>query len=114
MKKTQSLSTHLSCNNRWNRLRAFLQAGVVLGLALFLVACRDKETVVQEGVAFYCEVDRLREALRSDPGNVELQDELHKQRERFEALISPLRPGLQIELQERIEARYQQGQCAQE
>lgn len=111
MKKTQSLSTHLSCNNRWNRLRAFLQAGVVLGLALFLVACRDKETVVEEGVAFYCEVDRLREAIRAEPERADLREELREQRERFEAQISRYRLALQSELQERIEARYQRGEC---
>lgn len=105
------LSSHRHCGSRAGVLRLSLTTAVALGLALVLSACSDKEKVIREGVAFYCEVERLQEAIRAEPERAGLQEELRERRERFEAQISRYRLALQIELQERIEARYQRGEC---
>lgn len=111
MTAARSVSAPRHCSSPTGLLRLSFTIAMTVGLALVLSACSDKEKVVREGVAFYCEVDRLQEAIRAEPERADFQEELRERRERFEAQISRYRLALQIELQERIEARYQRGEC---
>lgn len=111
MTAARSASAPRHCSSPTGLLRLPLTIAVTLGLALVLSACSDKEAVIREGLAYYCEVERLQEAIRAEPERAGLQEELRERRERFEAQISRYRLALQIELQERIEARYQRGEC---